>query len=311
MKKLLVGVSVLIVLVLAAGIAGDHYRYELYETAINMEAGKADLSNSAAMLSRGEIHYLANPRKDGQETIIMLHGFSANKTNWLRFAQQLNEQYHLVIPDLLGHGENATPLERSYRISEQVEMIKELARSLEIERFHLVGNSMGGAITSLYSATYPDDVLTATLISPAGVHDIASVMDELLKQDKNPLIPASYEEFEAVLDFVMEEKPFIPAPIAKVEAEKSVARVEINKKIFSDLQADLKAGMEARLESVQAPVLIIWGDHDRAINVDNIDKYAQLIPKAEKLVYENIGHLAMVEVPKRSATDMMNFISRH
>ena len=84
--------------------------------------------------------------------------------------------------------------------------------------------------------------------------------------------------------------------------------LKINQKIFKDLRADLTRDFEAKLKQIQAPVLIIWGDQDRAINAANIDKYAALIPNAQKLVLKDIGHLAMIEVPKVSASAMFNFL---
>lgn len=310
MKKLGIIAATLIVVALIGSVVSDHYRHDLYAAAMEFEASNAQLNYQSANSGGSDFAYLEGPRQEGQESVIMLHGFSANKYNWLRFAKYLSGDYHVVALDLLGHGDNETDLNRSYSIVEQVEFVRQVAAELGIKRFHLVGNSMGGAISSLYAATHPEQVISATLISPAGVHDIPSEMDKLLEEGKNPLIATTLDEFAQVIDFVMEEKPYIPGPVAKVEAEKSVARVEINRKIFSDLRKDLELGMESRFQNIKAPVLIIWGDQDRAINVENIDKYAQLIPNATKVVYEGIGHLAMIEVPERSATTMLDFIQK-
>lgn len=310
MKKLGIIAAALVVVALVGSVVSDHYRYDLYAAAMEFEASNAQLNYQSANSGGSDFAYLEGPRQEGQESVIMLHGFSANKYNWLRFAKYLSGDYHVVALDLLGHGDNETDLNRSYSIVEQVEFVRQVAAELGIKRFHLVGNSMGGAISSLYAATHPEQVISATLISPAGVHDIPSEMDKLLEEGKNPLIATTLDEFAQVIDFVMEEKPYIPGPVAKVEAEKSVARVEINRKIFSDLRKDLELGMESRFQNIKAPVLIIWGDQDRAINVENIDKYAQLIPNATKVVYEGIGHLAMIEVPERSATTMLDFIQK-
>ena len=106
----------------------------------------------------------------------------------------------------------------------------------------------------------------------------------------------------------MEEKPFIPAPVERVEAERAVSRAEINARIFSYLRKDLETGIVEKLRQIKAPVLIIWGDQDRAIHVDNIDRYATLIPDATKLVFEDIGHVAMIEVPAKTADATRAFI---
>lgn len=308
MKKIVMTASVLLFVVAVFSVVGDHYRQDLYAAAMEFESSKAQLSYRTGRFDETSFAYLEGPKSEGQETIFLLHGFSANKYNWLRFAGHLSSDYHIIALDLMGHGDTSAPMTASYSIVEQVEYVKQVAATLGIKQFHLVGNSMGGAISSLYAATYPEQVLSATLISPAGVHDVPSDMDKLLEGGSNPLIATTLEEFDAVMDFVMVEKPFIPAPIAKVEAEKSVARVEINRKIFKDIRQDLELGLESRFQNISSPVLIIWGDQDRAIHVGNIDKYASLIPNAKKAVYEGIGHLAMLEVPERSANELKSFL---
>mgnify|MGYP000111262682 CR=1 FL=1 len=312
MKKLLIGFCIILTTIISFHFISNHYRYEFYDWAINFEASKAQLISKTSSYQQAEnqqsFAYLESPKKAEQESIIMLHGFGATKENWLRFSSHLYKQYHLIALDLLGHGENERDFSQSYTIESQVEYVHQVAKRLGIKEFHLVGNSMGGAISALYAATYPQQVISATLISPAGIHDIPSRMDELLAEGTNPLIALNVDEFENLLDFVMEEAPFIPAAITRVEAEKAASRVEINQKIFEDLHGDLKKGLEVELKKVKAPVLIIWGDHDRAINAANIDKYAALIPNTEKRVLKGIGHLAMIEVPKVSALAMLNFL---
>lgn len=310
MKKLGIFAVFLIVAVTGLSIASDQYRYELHAAAIQFETEQAGLVAKQGTLGSMPFAYLENSAAGDKEAIIMLHGFSADKSNWMRFAKHFAKDYRVIALDLMGHGDTAGSLEGSYSIVDQVAFVRGVAGALGISRFHLVGNSMGGAISSLYAATHPEQVISATLISPAGVHDVPSEMDRLLEQDSNPLIATNEEEFYQVMDFVMEEKPYIPGPVARVEAEKAVARAELNRKIFSDIRRDMELGLQQRFSNIQAPVLIIWGDQDRAINVGNIDKYADLIPNASKKIYQGIGHLAMIEVPKRSAEDMLGFMSR-
>ena len=315
MKKLILCFGLIIAAAASFHLVSDHYRYDFREWALNFEASKSELVSKTNHypLAHGEqaFSYLEGPKRPGQESIIMLHGFSASKENWLRYSEHLYEQYHLVALDLLGHGENKQDFSQSYSIENQVAYVHQVALKLGIDKFHLVGNSMGGAISSLYAATHPQQVLTATLISPAGVHDVPSRMDELLEEGINPLIALNEDSFIDVINFVMEKPPFIPAAIIRVEAEKAASRVKINQRIFADLKADLKHDFVVKLNQIQAPVLIIWGDQDRAINAANIDKYASLIPNAQKLVLKDIGHLAMIEVPEVSASAMLEFIQAH
>jgi len=310
MKAIILSACLVALGALSIQITTDHYRYDFYKWAIEFEASNAQLAAKTIELNKHSFSYLESPRTEGQETIIMLHGFGASKENWLRFSAPLSEKYHLIALDLMGHGENTRDLEQSYSIASQVEYVREIAEKLKLNKIHLIGNSMGGAISSLYAATYPEQVQSVVLISPAGIHDIPSRMDELLAEGINPLIANTVDDFENLLSFVMEDTPYIPAAITKVEAEKAASRVEINQKIFKDLRHDLEGGFEHKLAKIKSPVLIIWGDHDRAINFENIDKYAALIPNAQKLVLTDIGHLAMIEAPNVAATATLEFMPK-
>lgn len=310
MSKLKLAVIVFVLSLISFNFASDYYREDLYRLAIEFEASKANYSTKQIRIGNKTLAYLDSGRENQAETVIMLHGFSANKSNWLRFSAPLADQFHLIALDLMGHGDSSIDMNQSHSIVEQAAIVKQFTDALGIQKFHLVGNSMGGAISSLFAAEHPDQVLSITLVSPAGIHDIPSKMDNLLEEGINPLIASTVEEFEEVMSFVMEDQPFIPHVITKVEAERSINRLAINQKIFNDIRSDLGKGLEKKFADIKAPTLIIWGDHDRAINVKNIDRYAQLIPGAEKLVLKDIGHLAMLEAPSESAQAMLDFLAK-
>ena len=310
MGKFKLAMLVLALSIVSFNIASDYYREDLYRLAIEFEASKANYEAKQVVIENKTLAYLENNRKDKVATIIMLHGFSANKENWLRFSAPLANKYHLIALDLLGHGDSTLDIKQSYSVIDQAAIVKKFTETLGIKRFHLIGNSMGGAISSLYAAEHPDEVLSITLVSPAGIHEIPSRMEELLEEGVNPLIASDIEEFEDVMAFVMEDQPFIPAVITRVEAEKSISRFAINQKIFKDIRSDLNKGLEKKFSQIKAPTLIIWGDSDRAIHVKNIDKYAQLIPGAKKLILEDIGHLAMLEAPSVSANAVLDFLPK-
>jgi pimeloyl-ACP methyl ester carboxylesterase len=135
-------------------------------------------------------------------------------------------------------------------------------------------------------------------------------MDTILEGGKNPLIAKTEQQFIEILDFVMSEQPFIPGPISQVEAEKAVARADLNAVIFKQLREDLAAGVNSKINQVNTPTFIIWGEEDRVINAKNIDKYASLVAGAKTLVMSGIGHLAMVEVPSYTADETLKFITQ-
>jgi pimeloyl-ACP methyl ester carboxylesterase len=78
-----------------------------------------------------------------KHVLVFLYGFSADKYVWSRFTKRFSEQYHLLIPDLKDHGQTAYDQRDDYPVPSHCQMLLLLFEQLKIERFSIVGNSMG------------------------------------------------------------------------------------------------------------------------------------------------------------------------
>ena len=247
--------------------------------------------------------------------MLLLHGFSANKDTWIQFAAELPENYRLIVPDLAGHGDTPAPKGEDYNLIRQAERLNQLMANLNISKFHIAGNSMGGAISAIYASLYPQQVSSLTLIDAAGV-DAPNQSEYMaaLAEGKNPLIATDEASFEFRMDFVMSKAPPLPWPLRPALMRKTLARQQLNEDIFEDMMATRKqledTGFEARLsEAVTMPTLIIWGDEDRVLDVSAVEVFKQKIPHAQVKIYEGIGHLPMVEIPEETAILYSEFVA--
>lgn len=297
------GLLVLLVLVSALLVAMWVQRDVLYDSAMAVEADKADWRHAVETV--GSIEWTLYESRDTPSTdagwLVMIHGFSGSKENWLRLGQALRGDYRMLVPDLPGHGETRLHSPFVFTVPNQVEALHDLFAARGIDRVHLVGNSMGGAIAALYAARYPQQVQSLTLLNPAGVHDRRSPMQDLLDEGVNPLVMQTPDDFDRVLDFVMEQRPFIPWPISTAAAERSAARLEINNQIFRDLRETLSLDFKQEVTGIRAPTLIVWGAHDRVIDAGNADILKGLIAGSEVVILPQVGHLPMIEDPATSA----------
>lgn len=284
------------------------FKHKFTDMALKSERDRAGLAYKSVEVDSMNIVYLESNSNASAETMVLIHGFGANKDNWVRMAAQFEDEYHVVIIDLPGHGDSSKDLQRHYSYNDQVDYLHDILSKLNIKRFHLAGNSMGGAISTLYTAAYPEQVATLTLFDPAGVFQFESELAQYLAKNENPLIVKNSQDFTRLMDFALEEKPFIPWPVTDILAEKAMANQQINAKVWEDIRTLDPQMFLGVLLKITTPTLIIWGIEDKVINYKNAEIFKQNIPNAKLELLEHIGHAPMIEVPETSANLMRAFI---
>ncbi|BBP82148.1 MULTISPECIES: alpha/beta fold hydrolase [unclassified Pseudomonas] len=304
MKKLLVG----LVTVLAALAATLYFSpAALMTTARFVECQLAGLSTRNVTVGDLDIAYYEGGPASG-ETIVMVHGFGANKDNWLRMARHFTERYHVIVPDLPGFGDSSRPA-GSYDVGTQAERLASFIATLGAGKVHLVGNSMGGHIVALYAARYPQQVRSLALFDNAGItapHK-SELYERLERGDANPLVVASVADYDPLMDFVFVEKPAIPGSLKRYLAEQAVANREHYDQVFQHL-VQRYVPLEPELPKITAPTLLLWGDRDRVLDVSSIEVMKPLLAKPSVVVMKDCGHVPMIERPAETASHYKAFL---
>lgn len=287
-------------------------RHGLYETAMDLERSMAGLEADSITVGELEIAYLRNSEANNGDTIVLIHGFGANKDNWTRIARELTDDFNVYAIDLPGHGQSSKPLDLGYKLQEQVGHVARILTALNINEMHMMGNSMGGGITALYTATYPEQVKTAVLFDPAGILKYENEMVDMVLAGDNPLIPSKPGDFERLMDFALEEKPFVPWPIMGVMEEQALANQEVNEVIFDAIkEAGFESDFRNTVKQIKAPVLIVWGKEDRILDYRNGEAFQNAIPGSRLEILPGIGHAPMIETPEESARLFLEFAKSH
>ncbi|MCP1621018.1 pimeloyl-ACP methyl ester carboxylesterase [Pseudomonas sp. SLBN-26] len=304
MKKLLAGLVTLL-----AAVAATLYFYPpaLMASARLVETHLAGLSNQVVTAGELDFAYYDGGPKLG-ETIVMVHGFGADKDNWLRMARHFSSRYHVVVPDLPGFGESSRPA-GSYDVGTQAERLADFIQALGVGKVHLVGNSMGGHIVALYAARYPDRVRSLALFDNAGVTaPHKSELFDLLEQGRpNPLVVTRVSDYDRLMDFVFVDPPILPAPLKRYLADRAIANQVHYEAVFQQL-VQRYIPLEPELPKIQAPTLLLWGDQDRVLDVSSLDVMKPLIPHASTVVMKDCGHAPMIERPAETARHYQAFL---
>ncbi len=267
--------------------------------------GLAGLREKSILVGKHTIVYLEGGRG---ESVLLLHGFGADKDNWNLFSRYLTKRYHVIAPDLPGFGESSKIWGDQYNITAQVERVHAFAKEIGLTRFHLAGNSMGGLIAGVYAATYPGEILTLGLLDPAGVIDREpSQLSLELEKGNNPLIVESVSDYDKLLDFTFVKPPSLPDPLKSHFAEMAVQSKDFNKKVF--IEATPGNQLERIMREIRAKTLILWGDTDRVLSVSSARVLQKGIENSKVIIMKDCGHMPMIERPEETARYYLEFIS--
>ncbi len=290
---------------------------DLYTSAIAFERARANLELTHVRAGDIDFALLQGGNPKG-ETILMVHGFGADKDNWVRLAIELKDTYHIIAVDLAGHGEsslykNSKGEELDFLITSQASRLNALLDELKIEKVHLMGNSMGGAIGLTFAALYPQRLQSLVLLDNAGIESPnRSEFFKLLDKGENPLIARKPGDYPVLLDFVMSDQPFIPWPVSAVMERKAIARADLNDKVFADLMKSQEQMGEAgfvnsMLATIKTPTLVIWGEEDRVLDVSSVKVMEEHMPNTKSVILDGIGHVPMVEAPGQVSDAFRHF----
>ena len=298
-------VLALIIICILAGIGFVYVAPEkVTALAIDLERKRAGLSRKEIDLPGG-LHYVYLEGGQG-EPLMLLHGFGANKDNFIRVARFLTPHYRIIIPDHLGFGESGHPQDADYRAGAQAARLRSLAQALGITRLHLGGSSMGGHISMMYASLYPAEVQSLWLLDTGGIWSAppGELHKVIAATGKNPLMAKNEDDFARIFAFVMADPPFIPRPMLNVMAQERIRNYELEKRIFKELTTD---SAEKYVTGLKIPSLIVWGDKDRAINVATAEILHKLMPHSRVIIMPGIGHLPMIEQSRKAAEDYLKF----
>ncbi|MGJ8686001.1 MAG: alpha/beta fold hydrolase [Spongiibacteraceae bacterium] len=294
--------------------------FAIWATTTYPRVGEATFSIAANLESRvygfektttdiGELNMVAyqGGPVDGP-AIVMIHGYTSDKDVWPRFAKHFVDDYRVVIPDLAGHGESGFDSSWSYTIAAQAARVVALLDKLNIDKAHIIGNSMGGYTAAYFAIHYPERTLSAAMLDPAGVKSPQpSDMEKMLEQGKNPFLAGSREDFHRFYPMTMSQPPWLPGFVVDGMATKYLERRDAHAQIFADFHKGPL--LTPRLAELRAPALLIWGSEDKLIHVSATAVWTAGIPQLQVEVMEGIGHMPMVEATAETAKIYHGFLS--
>ncbi len=254
--------------------------------------------------------------------VLLLHGLGATKASFLDTTAALSRRYRVHALDLPGFGSSSKPATAPYNAAWFARSIVGVMDALEIERAHLVGNSMGGRIAIEVGLTEPDRVNGLGLLCPA----VAFV-----RRDWHRIVRVLRPELGIVphrFSRGMVDRQFWSMFADRDKVDPSVADIATDEfqRIYRSAPARMaflasarnlyldspfgRNGFYPRLSELRPPALFVWSSHDRLIPAGFAGHVRQWLPGAEQIVLDTCGHAPQVERPEQTNGLVLRFLSQ-
>lgn len=242
-------------------------------------------------------------------TIVLVHGFTGFKENWLPLMRALAPRYRLIAPDLPGWGGSERKPQADYGAHAQVERLAEFLRALPRRPTLLAGHSMGGQIVGLLAARHPQLVQRLALISSSGVRfEQNSFVRGVLRGD-NPFGVTTRAELRRYLGIVFEQPPFVPWPFDEALVRRRRADADFERRVLDDIGRGPQAfALESELGAIRAPALLLWCRGDRVIDASAAARFAAGLADSRSVMLDGRSHMPMVERSDQTARAIEQFL---
>jgi pimeloyl-ACP methyl ester carboxylesterase len=260
------------------------------------------------------LHY----QDDGDPTapvIVLLHGFGDSYTSWEGWVPVLKPQFRVISLDFPGHGLTRAP--EGYQLGGEglADLVDAFAARLALPPFAVAGNSMGGGVAWQFAVRHPERLNALILVDAAGFPNEKPPGDTPLafKILKYPIGRAILRNIDnrPLIDSGLKVDVYDKSVItpALVDRWAEFQRAPGHRAILMALNpAGFNRATRAALQTIKVPTLILHGDSDVLIEPASAQKFAAAIQGSKAIIYPQVGHLPQIEIPKRSATDVAEFL---
>jgi pimeloyl-ACP methyl ester carboxylesterase len=316
-QRLLVGLAVLLLLAVFAGRFVVRAFYPAADEPPRVATATATTIRGASGADLAVAHY--GPRD--APTLILTHGWGADRRDWVYAIAAMPQRFHVVVWDLPGLGESSAPRDMDYSMARLAAELDRVVTSVQGQPVVLVGHSIGGILNLEYARRYPQKMgrevqglvqVNSTFTNPVETKQGADLSRRLQK----PLL-------EPLLHVVSWSSPVARA-LGWLAYESGLAHLQLATQSFAGAETWEQLDQMARyayrsspdvvargvlgmldwdgsdvLTKIDVPTLVISGDDDVTTLPWASDHMARTIPTSVRVSVERAAHLGPIEQPAR------------
>jgi pyruvate dehydrogenase E2 component (dihydrolipoamide acetyltransferase) len=265
----------------------DAYVEEFQETFVPEEEGEAGPEPEIVEAGGKSVQYLIVGEGEG-DPLVLLHGFGGDINIWVFNQETLAAEHTVYALDLPGHGASTKDVGDG-DLDSFVGVLTDFLDTMEVEKAHLAGHSMGGAIAGAFAKAHPDRVASLILIASAGLGE------EINEEYIEGFIAANRRrEMKNTLGMLFANPNLVTRQLVQdVMKFKRLDGVdEALRKVADKVFPDGKQADVPDLSDLSVPILAIWGSEDGIVPVSHSENLPE---NARVEVLEDTGHMPQME----------------
>jgi pimeloyl-ACP methyl ester carboxylesterase len=198
------------------------------------------------------------------------------------------ERFRVIVPFHPGFGESGDDTTYT-NLHDYIMHYLELFDAMKLDKINLVGLSMGGQLGAMFASEHGHRVKKLVLITPVGLIDPKNPMLDLLAVPGEQVPGLLVSNFDNLKKF-LPEKPDLDFIADRYREATTLAR------LFWEHPGDPK--FMRYLHRITMPTMIVWGDEDKIVPVQQTDLWRKFIPHADIKIFKGAGHLVHLEKPE-------------
>lgn len=249
------------------------------------------------------IHINVRERGTGEPSLVFLHYWGGSSRTWEGVMSELSDRFRTIATDHRGWGESDAP-ETGYELTDLAVDAQGVIEALTLDRYVLIGHSMGGKVAQLIASRRPGGLRGLVLVAPS------PPSPTILPHDQREALLHAYDSPESVAyvrDHILTALPLTEPQRMQVIEDSLRGAPQAKSAWPSRIMLD---DIRREVARITVPTLVLSGAHDK---VDTTERLRQeLMPHiagAQLKVLPGVGHLSMLESPQAVAQEIEQFVA--
>jgi len=249
----------------------------------------------------------------GAPVVLFVHGMGHwTQAAWDRLAAELAATHRIIAFDLPGFGASSKP-DAAYTLPYFGAALQRVVAHFELDRFAIVGHSLGGLIAADYAAREPARVRLLGLIDPAGFLRTPKLALRVMASRPVAYFLSRLRPSRGFVRRTLHQSVYAPASVPPEMYERvytlfqdpSVTRAFA--RVYAGAMQELlhMRELHVRLSRWTGPTVIVWGREDRFVPIRGLKLAHGVFPRAETLVLDHCGHCPNIEMPEAVAAQLI------